>query len=516
MEWDGTNIWLTGSNGTRGSIFSGNAPATFNTTVTFGSSGILNFSSGSVINFADGSVWKSTGLVFGTGTTLSFPDGSAWGSGGLTFGTTGTETLPDGSTWSGNGLITASGKTFDFSKSTVFINNILNAQSANYTIQPSDNGRTIYVTGGLFTITLPGVTGFASNSTVQVCNGNANSLTGRAVLLSGFPAGLFKRLWMQQCAKVSIINGNWVATVIPPRFVPNFTSTLYVDNTGNDNNDGLISNASGNALASIQECWTIFENEWDIGSLQPICSPTGGQTFTGGLSLISSSKINVFFLIGNGGIANIENTSGNVVIEEADFAGYIIFDSVNLNCTNALSHPCYGLYIHQQSGADLSTSGHTVGVTFTGASSTDIGIWCDSFCKINSGAPITLAGTFNNAFQFDFGSQIDINDGIVLDSGSTIGANVFQVSKNSSITISGQLTFNSSSVNQFIQATNNSNAILGSFTATGTITGRSFAALNNGLVCNSSSNAIPGSTGITTSSGWTSGYAVTSGGVCLP
>ena len=104
MEWDGTNLWLTGSNGTRGTLFSGNTPSVFNTTVTFGSSGILDFSSGSVINFADGSVWKSTGLVFGTGTALSFPDGSAWGSGGLTFGTTGTETLPDGSTWKSTGL----------------------------------------------------------------------------------------------------------------------------------------------------------------------------------------------------------------------------------------------------------------------------------------------------------------------------------------------------------------------------------------------------------------------------
>ena len=119
MEWDGTNIWLTGKDGTRGTIFSGNAPATFNTTVTFGSSGILDFSSGSVINFADGSVWKSTGLVFGTGTTLSFPDGSAWGSGGLSFGTTGTETLPDGSTWTSSGLTTPSGKTVNLSASNV-------------------------------------------------------------------------------------------------------------------------------------------------------------------------------------------------------------------------------------------------------------------------------------------------------------------------------------------------------------------------------------------------------------
>ena len=111
LEYDGTNLWLTGKNGTRGSVLSGNAPANFNNTVTFGSSGILDFNTGSVINFADGSVWKSTGLVFGTGTALSFPDGSAWDSSGLIFGTSGTETLPDGSKWTSSGLTIPSGKT---------------------------------------------------------------------------------------------------------------------------------------------------------------------------------------------------------------------------------------------------------------------------------------------------------------------------------------------------------------------------------------------------------------------
>lgn len=84
LEYDGTNLWLTGKNGTRGSVFSGNAPSEFNNTVTFGSSGILDFNTGSVINFADGSVWKSTGLIFGSGTSVSFPDGSAWDASGLT------------------------------------------------------------------------------------------------------------------------------------------------------------------------------------------------------------------------------------------------------------------------------------------------------------------------------------------------------------------------------------------------------------------------------------------------
>ena len=83
LEYDGTSLWLTGKNGTRGSVVAGNAPASFDSTITFGSSSVLDIVSGAVLNLPDGSVWKSTGLIFGSGTAISFPDGSAWTSSGL-------------------------------------------------------------------------------------------------------------------------------------------------------------------------------------------------------------------------------------------------------------------------------------------------------------------------------------------------------------------------------------------------------------------------------------------------
>ncbi len=88
LEYDGTNLWFTNPSGVRGSLANGAFPSTINTTVTWGSNGILDFSTGSIINFADGSVWKSTGLIFGSGTSVSFPDGSTWTGTGLTFSPT--------------------------------------------------------------------------------------------------------------------------------------------------------------------------------------------------------------------------------------------------------------------------------------------------------------------------------------------------------------------------------------------------------------------------------------------
>lgn len=130
--------------------------------------------------------------------------------------------------------------------------NIINAQTINYTIVTGDAGHTIYVTGGPFTVTLPSVSGFVGNEPVRVCNGNANTNTSHAVLLSGFPNPVFPRLYPRQCVSVAIESGAWMATAVPGRFRPTFTPTLFVDNGGSGSNDGLISNLAGNAVQTMQ------------------------------------------------------------------------------------------------------------------------------------------------------------------------------------------------------------------------------------------------------------------------
>ena len=141
LEYDGTNLWLTGKNGTRGSVFSGNAPANLNNTVTFGSSGVLDFNTGSVINFADGSVWKSTGLVFGSGTALSFPDGSAWGSSGLSIPNT--APIPDVPFRTAINIKNY-GCSPSLSDNTTCLQNAVNAAGS--------NGNSVYIPSGTYTV----------------------------------------------------------------------------------------------------------------------------------------------------------------------------------------------------------------------------------------------------------------------------------------------------------------------------------------------------------------------------
>ena len=86
--------------------------------------------------------------------------------------------------------------------------NIVNAQSANYTINPADCQKTISESGGYFTVTLPAVTGFPTSCSVVICNSNANAAGNHAALLSGFPAPILSRLYPQQCTGVAIQNGS--------------------------------------------------------------------------------------------------------------------------------------------------------------------------------------------------------------------------------------------------------------------------------------------------------------------
>src|SRR5580700_5500824 len=89
---------------------------------------------------------------------------------------------------------------------------------------------------GQFTLTLPAVTGFPSNCSVLIKNGD--STNGK--ILSGFPSDLYAMLWPKQSVGVKIVNGAWQTFYNPgPYLVPAGGTTIYASPTGNDANDGL-------------------------------------------------------------------------------------------------------------------------------------------------------------------------------------------------------------------------------------------------------------------------------------
>jgi len=91
---------------------------------------------------------------------------------------------------------------------------------------------------GQFTLTLPAVTGFPTNCSVLIKNGD--STNGK--ILSGFPSDLYPMLWPKQSVGVKIVNGAWQTFYNPgPWVVPVGGATLYASPTGVDTNDGLTS-----------------------------------------------------------------------------------------------------------------------------------------------------------------------------------------------------------------------------------------------------------------------------------
>lgn len=394
--------------------------------------------------------------------------------------------------------------------------NCLLAKTANYSIAPGDEGCTISATGGPFTITLPAVAGFASNAVVSVCNSNANDISHHAIRLSGFPDPVFIRLYMGQCVGVAIENGVWVAKSVPGRFRPAFTPKLYIDNAGSDSNDGLVSNAAANSLATVQGCLSIFANEYDLRNIQPSCFPTGGSSFTGSFNQIGMSSGSSVIWVESSSPTTLRVTPGsNVVATISDFGGYIIFRNVQLDCTGGAT-PCYGLFMHQQGGVDFFA-----GTSFSGHSTSDYAVFCDSFCKVNmngdASSGFTLTGTMGDAFFGVMSSMFSFSNGLTFSAGTTVAGNVFNMSQNSSLSFSGPFIINAvTAVGTFFNIHANSTACVSSnFTVAGAPAAgaKKFAAYNGGLLQNGSAIVIPGTVaGTVTGTGVSPGFAPDNGG----
>ncbi len=369
----------------------------------------------------------------------------------------------------------------------------------------------------VLTVTLPSISGFPTDCAVRVCNIATNDNTHRALRLSGFPSPSFIRLYMQQCETVSIVNGVWQVTSFPGRFRPTFTPSWYVDPSGSNNNDGFISSISTNAFADLGNAISIAQNEYDLtlsGVPSFLLTPTvfSGPAITfprGGTGL------GVFYVLGNGGIATLR-TTGNVILEEYDFAGYLIFSNIQFDCSIAGSHPCFGLFMHQQVGTDLASAAPATNPNyFNGGGVTDLAIWCDSQCKINSSQPLVFTGTWGTGVRLDLGAIASINNGITA-TGTIFAGPMIQASGGSQLLWSGQLTLGGGATVSRLLYVSNASAIMPTLTVSGALAGgQSYFVINNGIMCNQGT-ALPGSAGATTQAGSINGQVVASGGTCVP
>jgi|GEM_PF-5288923 len=210
--------------------------------------------------------------------------------------------------------------------------------TANTTIAAKHCGGTVLAgTGstGQFTLTLPAVTGFPSDCSVLIKNGD--STNGK--ILSGFPSDFFPILYPQQSAGVKIVNGAWQSFYNPgPWNVPPGGVALYANPTGSDSNDCLttgtactlagacvsrrqintgrsggftinLSSGTFSTVDSNNELCGIYGN---AGGSAPALTSLIGQSTSG-------SPGNTVLAIPNNGLGVVVKDGGEVVIQGVEF-----------------------------------------------------------------------------------------------------------------------------------------------------------------------------------------------------
>jgi hypothetical protein len=141
---------------------------------------------------------------------------------------------------------------------------------------------------GQFTLTLPAVTGFPSNCSVLIKNGD--STNGK--ILSGFPSDLNSILYPQQSVGLKIVSGVWQTFYNPgPWNPPPGGVLLYANPTGSDSNDCL---TSGTACTLAGACLNRRQINTGRSGNFSIMLANGTYSTTDGNSALCS-------ILGNGG-----------------------------------------------------------------------------------------------------------------------------------------------------------------------------------------------------------------------
>lgn len=183
------------------------------------------------------------------------------------------------------------GITFTGTNPTVISASIIaaNSQTGDYTIQPSDCSKTVVITGGLKTATLPAAGSVTSGCEVIVKNGD----TTRGKKTSNFPSDVSSILWPLQSVKVKAVAGAWVTTYKPGRWILPTTTEVCVRQDGSSSSDGLGNGTvAADCLPTGQSAVILIGQQWD-GSGYSACNigyyAGGTSTFNESVSMTGQS-----------------------------------------------------------------------------------------------------------------------------------------------------------------------------------------------------------------------------------
>lgn len=140
------------------------------------------------------------------------------------------------------------------------------------TLDNSSSGYDVYASGGYFPVTLADPTTYANDVELTVINGDA--LSGKRLL--NFPADVKRILYPKESISVRVVNGQWVTRHRPPRYAIPATTTIYVANEGDDNNDGL---SQSSPIKTSARGVQIVQTELDVQQTTVAIALKGGETF---------------------------------------------------------------------------------------------------------------------------------------------------------------------------------------------------------------------------------------------
>lgn len=344
--------------------------------------------------------------------------------------------------------------------------NVLNSQTSNYTVATTDCGKTIQAgTGstGLFTITLPSVSGFAVNCSVLVTNGD----TARGKRLSGFPSNLNTILWPNQSVGVKIVNGAWQSFYVPPRWVVSSNLTIYIDPAnGSDTNDCLA--ATTGACAIAHRAMAILGNEIVNNAVITMQWANGtGSAYTADLPITA---------VRYQGIGTV-NLQGNISTPD----DVVLNFTSTMNCVICFSYVggqwgVHGFNISTSNGSssnDIFQEGYAGVVTYGnidfGANGAGSLVTGEIGAHFETDAPITISGNAADYISCADFSVCHAENGGDTFVGTPAFSNAFLVAHGSGAVVAYNATF------------------------TGSISGTSCNASDGALVDNNPISALPGS-----------------------
>lgn len=320
-------------------------------------------------------------------------------------------------TFNGNVTFTGSVSGLPAPPSAGWLNNY-SSKTSTYTVQSSDNGSTIGLSGNtFFTVTFATAANYPANFVCMVANEEIYTGPGTA-------RGKFIQL---PNGSIMLYPGQNVLVFVRNATSPIFdwhpktqrwrtaTPTFFVDTAGNDANDGLVTGSG--ALATFQAAASACYYNCDSAGTSPTILGTSGQTFAQQLNLggvpfgtnlltISSSSTAPF---------NWQQPAGGGSILSVGDHSQVALSNVAFNHSGNNVFGQAACYLHNDGLIDFGPN-----ISFIGGGNVDSAIFLDNNdCIMTVANGFTCSNTFGDLIHFDGGGAATIS-GSISPSGATV------------------------------------------------------------------------------------------------